>query len=105
MTIRSLAWLATPLLLLQSCAIAPEGGFAPAGPPPASVQGDCNAGQAQFTLGRLLDEHLRSQALSRSGASSLRVYRSGDAITMDFSAQRLNLELDASGKVIKASCG
>jgi hypothetical protein len=105
MMFRSLALLVAPLLLLQACATAPEGGFAQAGPPPATTAGECNAAQAQFAVGRTLDDNLRAQVLSSTGARTVRVYRTGDAITMDFSAQRLNLELDAAGKVVKASCG
>ena len=90
--------LLTTLMLMNACATSPT-------PPPAAAGGECNAAQAQFAVGRQLDSQLRADAQQRAGAKTLRVYRSGDAITMDFSTQRLNLETDATGKVIKASCG
>ena len=98
---RTLLFLLTPLLLLSACAATPA---APAQPPGAS-RGECNAANAQFAVGRAYDVTLHSEAQKRSGAMTVRVYRTGDAVTMDYSTQRLNLELDATGKVVKASCG
>jgi Peptidase inhibitor I78 family len=33
------------------------------------------------------------------------VYHSGDMLTMDFSETRLNIELDAQNRVVRAHCG
>lgn len=35
----------------------------------------------------------------------VRVIRPGDAVTMDFSASRLNIALDASDRIVRLSCG
>ncbi len=41
----------------------------------------------------------------RSGARMARVVRQGQAVTQDFDRQRLNLELDGSGKIAAVRCG
>ena len=34
-----------------------------------------------------------------------RIFRTGDALTMDFSPTRLNIEIDAGGTILAATCG
>lgn len=91
------------LLALTAC------GAPPVPPPssgsPAPDPGACNAAPAQFALGRTVDPALRTEALQRSGARTLRMIRPGDAVTMEFSSQRLNLELDPDGRVTRVRCG
>jgi hypothetical protein len=41
----------------------------------------------------------------RSGALMARVLRPGQAVTMEFNAQRLNLDLDSGNSVTRARCG
>ena len=40
-----------------------------------------------------------------SGARTVRVIRPGDAVTMDYRQDRLNIELDADGKIVRFNCG
>ena len=91
------------LLALTACADPPA---SPSPPPARAPQpGACNAAPAQFAVGRTVDPTLRTEALQRSGASTLRVIRPGDIVTMEFSSQRLNLELDPDGRVARVRCG
>lgn len=105
MMCRAFAFLLAPLLLLlNACANSPAG--SPAGnSQPSAAAGECNEANAQFAVGRNADTQLQAEVRQRSGAMSLRVIRPGDAITMDYSTQRLNLELDANGRVVRARCG
>ena len=97
---RLLTTVSLPLLLaLGACAAAPPA-QAPAAPP-----GSCDASRAQFAVGHEAGLAIQDQARERSGARSLRTLRPGQAITMEFSGDRLNLELDASGKVLRVRCG
>ncbi len=85
----SLAALAT-----IACATTPEG--------PA---GRCNADGLADLLGREGTSALGAEALRRSGARTIRWIRPGDAVTMDFREDRLNLNLDAGGRLERANCG
>lgn len=87
------------LLALGACA-KPATPVAPNEAP--GVQCDANAVQA--LVGRMASE-VTAEAQQRSGARAVRSYRSGDAVTMDFRPDRLNVERDAAGKVVKFSCG
>ena len=44
-------------------------------------------------------------ARKAAGARAVRVIGPGDAVTMDFRDDRLNLEIDADGKIVRARCG
>ena len=76
--------------------------------PPVSappVVGQCNADGLGDLVGRPADAGLGSDAMRRSGAARLRWIRPGDAVTMDYSAQRLNVNLDGQGRVERLACG
>ena len=73
--------------------------------PPASGSGECIAGGAQFAIGRTADATLVEQARQRSGARMARVLRPGQVVTMEFSSQRLTLDVDAGDLVTRARCG
>ncbi len=91
--------------LLTACAQPPASPIAADVPPPPSVAGECSASSAQFAVGQKADAALIEQARERSGARTVRVIGPGQAVTMDFSSQRLNLETDAAGQVTAARCG
>jgi hypothetical protein len=67
--------------------------------------GECVAEPARPLEGRAFDADLEAQAQRLSGARSVRVIRPGQAVTMDFSPFRLNIELDASDRVLRMRCG
>jgi hypothetical protein len=80
----------------------------PVGSPVAShpaAGGNCNDAGAQFALGRSVNAQLEAEAQIRSGAKLVRVLRPGQATTLEFNAQRLNLAVDAAGHVVRAQCG
>ncbi|WP_341208536.1 I78 family peptidase inhibitor [uncultured Sphingomonas sp.] len=87
------------LLALGACA-KPAAPVAEAAAP--GVQCDANAAQA--LVGRMAAD-VTAAAQQRSGARAVRGYRTGDMLTMDFRPDRLNIERDAAGKVVKFSCG
>lgn len=65
----------------------------------------CDPKPAQFAIGQRISDRLSARALHASGAAVVRQLRPGAAITMEYSAGRLNLELDNQGKVIGVRCG
>lgn len=91
----------TALLLLAACATQAS----PPSPPGGGASGVCNAEPAQSGLGQPYADALGAELQAKAGAKVLRVIRPGQAVTMDFRDDRLNVELDASGKVKRVSCG
>jgi len=89
------------LFLLAACATEPS-------PPPApggAASGACNASAAESGLGQAYTDALGAELQVKAGAKVLRVVRHGQAVTMDFRDDRLNVELDAGGRVKRVSCG
>jgi hypothetical protein len=80
-------------LALAACVSAPQG--------PVS----CNAAAAQGLVGRQQTDALGAEALRLSGAHRLRWIRPGFVVTMDYSADRLNLYLDPTGRIERLACG
>lgn len=96
------AFAATTFLLLSACGSSPATGQS-ADPAPVSTR--CNAAPAQFAVGRTADAALENEARTRAGAKAVRVLRPNQVVTMEFSAERLNLTVDDAGRVTRVSCG
>jgi hypothetical protein len=88
------------VLLMTACAATTP---TPESPPPPA--GECNSDAAGALVGREASADLGAEALRLSGARRLRWIRPGDVVTMDYSPQRLNVHLDAAGKVESLACG
>ena len=65
----------------------------------------CNAQPAQSFVGRTNTSANLEQARQRSGAAMARVLPPGQMTTKEFNAQRLNLEVDATGRILVVRCG
>lgn len=91
--------------LLVGCttpAAPPAGtGTAPTGP----TAGVCNAQGAQFVVGKTAGASVVEEARQRSGAYMARVLRPGQMVTMEFNAQRLNLDVDPASVIQRVRCG
>jgi len=78
-------------------------------PEPPRVTGEeadpCGAGRVQEMVGRHFDESMRASLRQASGAGSLRVMRPGEAHTLDYRAERLNVRLDDRGRITALDCG
>lgn len=74
----------------------------PAAPAPIA---ECNAQLAQFAVGQNSTAAVMESARVRSGAHMARILRPGQMITKEFNAQRLNLEVDGSGRIVAVRCG
>lgn len=87
-------------LLTAGCATA-----APPEPPERGAGGKCDAAKARKLIGRVRSANLGAEAKRLSGASALRWIAPGTMVTMDYREDRLNLRVDAAGKVVKVDCG
>jgi hypothetical protein len=86
--------IAVAALAAMACATAPEQGT-----------GRCNADNLTDLVGREGTPALGADAQRRSGARTVRWIRPGDAVTMDYREDRLNIRLDSAGRVEGLSCG
>ena len=101
--------LATATALLSSlAACSSQPSSDPIAPPmadPVTGKGSCNADAVKSWVGRTADEDSVRQAVAAAGAKGVRVIKPGMAVTMDFRADRLNLEVDAANVITSARCG
>lgn len=94
--------------LISACAnpVATPGSTVAPGPAPTPrSNGPCDAAAVQYAVGRTLDKPLEAELRLRSGARLLRAIRPGQMVTMEYSAERLNVELDAKDRVTQLRCG
>ena len=98
-----------PFALVAGCASAPAPAPAAppvvAAPPPPPPAPQCNAAGAQFAIGQAGTPQLEVAAAHRAGALTTRSLRPGQATTMEFNGSRLNLEVNAQGRVTAVRCG
>ncbi len=88
-------------LATAACAAAPEAPAAPANPNlPALADDSCGAGMFAELIGKPID------GPGVPGASRLnRHIKPGTQVTMDYVAQRMNIEADAQGVILRITCG
>lgn len=71
---------------------------------PAPLQ-HCDAAAAQWAVGKTNTSQHVDEARRRSGALMARVVRAGQPVTQEFDVERLNLQVDATGRFTAATCG
>lgn len=94
-------------LLLAGCAGMSSPPPHESAPPPPRVenQADCGAERVQDRIGREYSEALEASIRQQSGAASMRVIRPGEAVTLDYRADRLNVRLDDDDIISEIGCG
>jgi hypothetical protein len=98
------------LLLAAGCAPAPSGAGedAAAGAEPAPALdggGRCDAAAGASLTGRQKSEAAGKEALRLTGAAALRWIEPDTMVTMDHRTDRLNIEVDAAGRITRLRCG
>lgn len=91
---------ALALLSLPACATTTR-----IGPGPKPDAGMCNAAAARGLAGRTATEELVAEALRLTNARQSRVIEPGMMVTMDYSADRLNIYVGPDGRVERLACG
>lgn len=92
-------------LFASSAACAPTPPNAkPSKPFPPQVM-QCQADPGQRFVGQAASEDIVEQARVATGAKTVRVLKPGEAATMDFRDDRLNLHLDDHGVIVTVACG
>lgn len=101
---QSLLFAVAGAVLLSACA-APAPAPAPASAAPPEPVFQCNADGARFAVGQPLSPQLEAAARVRAGAGTVRALKPGEAVTMELNGGRLNLDVDARGRVTDVRCG
>lgn len=94
----------TVLWSLIPAAAVVAGCAAPGAPASRPLQ-RCDAQAAQWAVGKTNTAQHVEEARRRSGALMARVLRSNQPTTLEFDAERLNLQIDATGRIVAVSCG
>ena len=69
-----------------------------------ATAGGCDAAKVQDLIGKPAASS-RGAAQRGSGARTMRVYETGSPVTMDYRMDRLNIETDDKGLIVRLSCG
>jgi hypothetical protein len=72
---------------------------------PSLPEARCRAAGAEAELGKTVNEKVADDARYAAGAMRARVIRPGQAVTMDADPQRLNIEVDETGRIRRLRCG
>lgn len=72
--------------------------------PPADFAPSCSADSARSFIGKP-GESNADKARMAADADAVRVIKPGQAVSMDYRAERLNLKLDDKGIVTAVTCG
>jgi hypothetical protein len=94
------------VILLSGCAATPPQRESAPLPPRVTTEGSqCGARYVQDHLESRYDEALGDSIREESGAEALRVLRPGEAHTMEYRAERLNIRLDEESIITTIGCG
>jgi Peptidase inhibitor I78 family len=77
----------------------------PAAPATSEESAMCDAAKAQFAVGQTYSDTLAAEAKAAAGAKVVRQLLPGQAVTMEFRGDRLNLETGEGGRVVSVRCG
>jgi len=71
---------------------------------PVAGAGACNAARVQDLVGRQRSDAIEADAVRRSGSKTLRWIGPDTAYTMDLREDRLNIDVDANGRITRLRC-
>jgi hypothetical protein len=91
--------------LLAGCAGSAGPCNVPAQPPIEPALDACRAGDLGRYLNVLPTAEIKAAIASQGGDRRIRYIAPGDAVTMDYSPSRLNVDLGADGRIKRFRCG
>lgn len=86
---------------LAGCMMTPV----PPGPPPPPPGGPCVEANADLFVGQVATQGVQESARIAANATVVRTIAPGQAITMEFNPNRLNLEVTATNVITNGRCG
>ncbi len=94
------AALAVAALGLSACAAPPV-----AAVPPAAGTFQCVAEAGAWAVGQPVSDALVAKVTADTHSRTARVVRPGEAVTMDYRGDRVNVMLDMNSRVDRVTCG
>jgi len=92
-------------LTLMACATVTPEGQPPEEPQvPEHGAGTCNPAPAQDLIGRQRSDAVGAEAMRRSGAKTLRWIAPDSVYTQDLRQDRINIDVDARGRITRLRC-
>ncbi|MFJ4143175.1 I78 family peptidase inhibitor [Pseudomonas sp. NPDC089734] len=93
--------------LLAGCSTSSSGDKPEAAPASGTHAGHgrCDAAQAQFAVGQQASAGLLSEVRNKSGSQEARIIGPNDMVTLEYRSERVNINTDATGKVVRVNCG
>ena len=88
------------LLSVVACTAMP-----PADVPPPMADGACNADPASWAIGHAATADVVERARVDSHSNDVRVVEPGQAVTMDYRGDRLNIDVNERGAITGLRCG
>ncbi|MDR6841723.1 I78 family peptidase inhibitor [Pseudoxanthomonas sacheonensis] len=104
---RSIVIVLSLILSLSACAQIPapaDAASSPTSGAEAAAPAHCDAGKASDAVGQLPTPETQERARTSAGAEVVRVLRHNQPITKEFRVGRLNLVLDAEGRIARINC-
>lgn len=98
--------LVAPALVLSlfACAQVPATDSATPSDSDATASAHCDAGKVSDLVGQLPTQETQQRARTSAGAEVVRVLKHNQPITKEFRVGRLNLVLDAEGRIASVNC-
>jgi hypothetical protein len=90
------------LLALAACATPPP---PQSGGPASNGQAVCDAGAAQWAIGKPATTDTIERVRVDSHSRVVRVLHPGQIITMEFSAERVDIRVDGNNVILAVTCG
>lgn len=83
------------------------GACATMAPPPSAnpVEGPCNAEGARWAIGQAVNDDVVNRILRDTNSRDARVLGPGDAATMDYRPDRINVDVNDRGAITGLRCG
>jgi len=65
----------------------------------------CDSDAVRHLVGQTATPELLNQARDQAGASTARILRPDDIVTLEYNSQRLNINTDSAMKIERINCG
>ena len=77
----------------------------PAEPAPPTAAMACDASKAQWAVGQTASQDVVDKVVKDSSSREARVIKPGQAVTMDYREDRVNINVDGKNTITDVKCG